>query len=189
MWPVRRILLGVLMAASPILGAGAGAPAPALAATQLCSDAYPDFCIPPPQPDLNCEDIEFSDFAVLPPDPHRLDPDGNGRACEDSGKPRFGGGQPTPPPTTVAATPPPTTAAPTTGAPTSTTTPIISPPTVPATTTTTTTLATTPTTAGVEGMATTGIDTDRRVLGATLLVCAGLWLLTASGIRGRLRLE
>ena len=29
-----------------------------------CLDSYPDFCISPDSPDLNCSDIAFSNFAV-----------------------------------------------------------------------------------------------------------------------------
>lgn len=46
-----------------------------------CDDAYPDVCIPPPPPDLNCGDIEQRDIRVLPPDPHNLDADGDGVGC------------------------------------------------------------------------------------------------------------
>ena len=42
-------------------------------ASQNCDDAYPDFCIPPPPPDLNCGDIPQKNFTVLPPDPHGFD--------------------------------------------------------------------------------------------------------------------
>ena len=37
---------------------------------------YPDVCIPPYPPDLNCDDVErlgYSDFKVKPPDPHGFD--------------------------------------------------------------------------------------------------------------------
>ncbi|MGQ0680325.1 MAG: thermonuclease family protein [Actinomycetota bacterium] len=52
-----------------------------------CHPSYPDFCIKPPPPDLDCSDIGRR-LTVLPPDPHRLDgragqigePDGVG--CE-----------------------------------------------------------------------------------------------------------
>ncbi len=33
-------------------------------------------------PDLNCGDIPFKRFAVLPPDPHRFDGDKDGVGCE-----------------------------------------------------------------------------------------------------------
>jgi len=47
-----------------------------------CDPAYPDVCIPPPPPDLDCSDIRFRSFQVLPPDPHNFDGDGNGIGCE-----------------------------------------------------------------------------------------------------------
>lgn len=47
-----------------------------------CDPAYPTVCIPPPPPDLDCGDITFRDFTVLPADPHRFDGDGNGIGCE-----------------------------------------------------------------------------------------------------------
>ena len=50
--------------------------------TQNCSPAYPDFCIPPPPPDLDCGDIGRKDFRVLAPDPHRFDGDHDGVGCE-----------------------------------------------------------------------------------------------------------
>lgn len=47
-----------------------------------CDPAYPDFCIPPPPPDLDCGDVEGDHFTVYPPDPHGFDGDGNGIGCE-----------------------------------------------------------------------------------------------------------
>ena len=47
-----------------------------------CDPSYPDFCIPPPPPDLNCGDIGVTDFTVYEPDPHDLDGNNNGRGCE-----------------------------------------------------------------------------------------------------------
>ncbi|MEW6582043.1 MAG: thermonuclease family protein [Actinomycetota bacterium] len=47
-----------------------------------CSPAYPDVCIPPPPPDLDCRDVPHRDFRVLPPDPHRFDGGGDGVGCE-----------------------------------------------------------------------------------------------------------
>lgn len=49
--------------------------------TAPCDPSYPDFCIPPPPPDLDCKDIGRS-FTVRPPDPHGFDGDGDGRGCE-----------------------------------------------------------------------------------------------------------
>lgn len=51
-----------------------------------CSPAYANVCIPPPPPDLNCEEIRqqygCSIQVVIQPDPHEIDRDGDGIACE-----------------------------------------------------------------------------------------------------------
>ena len=47
-----------------------------------CHPSYPDFCIPPPPPDLDCGDIEARNCTVLPPDPHRFDGNNDGVGCE-----------------------------------------------------------------------------------------------------------
>lgn len=47
-----------------------------------CDSSYPDFCIPPPPPDLDCKDIPQKRFTVLQPDPHRFDGDKDGIGCE-----------------------------------------------------------------------------------------------------------
>ncbi len=47
-----------------------------------CDPAYPDVCIPPPPPDLDCSNVDERRFTVLPPDPHNFDGDLNGRGCE-----------------------------------------------------------------------------------------------------------
>jgi hypothetical protein len=47
-----------------------------------CDPSYPGVCIPPPPPDLNCKDITYRRFKVLPPDPHNFDRDGDGIGCE-----------------------------------------------------------------------------------------------------------
>lgn len=46
-----------------------------------CDPAYPTVCIPPLPPDLDCGDITFRRFQVLPPDPHRFDGNGDGVGC------------------------------------------------------------------------------------------------------------
>lgn len=46
-----------------------------------CSPAYPEVCIPPPPPDLDCSDIEQKNIKVLQPDPHKLDRNKDGVAC------------------------------------------------------------------------------------------------------------
>jgi micrococcal nuclease len=47
-----------------------------------CDPAYPTVCIPSPPPDLDCGDISFRRFQVLPPDPHGFDGDHDGIGCE-----------------------------------------------------------------------------------------------------------
>ncbi len=47
-----------------------------------CDPAYPDACIPPPPPDLDCGDVSARGFRVLAPDPHHFDSNGDGRGCE-----------------------------------------------------------------------------------------------------------
>jgi hypothetical protein len=49
---------------------------------QNCDPSYPDFCIPPPPPDLDCDEVNGSDFTVLPPDPHGFDGNSDGVGCE-----------------------------------------------------------------------------------------------------------
>jgi pimeloyl-ACP methyl ester carboxylesterase len=64
------------------LPAGVPGPSPVSSSSGSCDPAYPTVCIPPPPPDLDCGDISFRRFAVLRPDPHRLDGDGDGVGCE-----------------------------------------------------------------------------------------------------------
>lgn len=47
-----------------------------------CDPAYPDVCIAPPPPDLDCKDIPYRRFRVLPPDPHGFDGNKDGIGCE-----------------------------------------------------------------------------------------------------------
>ncbi|MEO0374125.1 MAG: hypothetical protein AAF329_05740 [Cyanobacteria bacterium P01_A01_bin.17] len=54
-------------------------------AREGCDPAYPDVCIAPDPPDLDCGDISERNFTVLPPDPHRFDGDHNGIGCERTG--------------------------------------------------------------------------------------------------------
>lgn len=46
-----------------------------------CDPAYPTVCIPPPPPDLDCGDVPYRSFTVLPPDPHHFDGNGDGIGC------------------------------------------------------------------------------------------------------------
>ena len=43
-----------------------------------CDPSYPDFCIPSAPPDLDCADINGTDFTVQGTDPHGFDADGDG---------------------------------------------------------------------------------------------------------------
>jgi len=47
-----------------------------------CDPSYPDFCIPPWPPDLDCGEIRYTNFKVLPDDPHGFDVDKDGIGCE-----------------------------------------------------------------------------------------------------------
>ncbi len=47
-----------------------------------CDSSYPDVCIPPWPPDLDCGEIQYTNFKVLPDDPHGFDVDNDGIGCE-----------------------------------------------------------------------------------------------------------
>ena len=48
-----------------------------------CDPSYPDDCIPPPPPDLDCGDEGVPEnFEVRSPDPHGFDDDNDGTGCE-----------------------------------------------------------------------------------------------------------
>jgi micrococcal nuclease len=51
-------------------------------AGRRCDPSYPGVCIPPPPPDLDCRDVRYQNFRVLPPDPHHFDGNHDGRGCE-----------------------------------------------------------------------------------------------------------
>ena len=54
--------------------------------TGTCDPSYPSVCIPPPPPQLTCDDIFFVNFTVIytvaNPDPHGFDADHDGVGCE-----------------------------------------------------------------------------------------------------------
>lgn len=82
---MRILLLAAL--AAPVLSAAAPADTPLPMEPQRCHPSYPDYCIPPPPPDLDCPDIKGAKpfrvrHDVRNPDPHGFDRDGDGRACE-----------------------------------------------------------------------------------------------------------
>lgn len=47
-----------------------------------CDPSYPDVCIPPYPPDLDCGDISYRRFRVIGADPHGFDGDNDGIGCE-----------------------------------------------------------------------------------------------------------
>jgi hypothetical protein len=55
---------------------------PPTTAPPNCHPSYPTVCIPPPPPDLNCGDVPYQGFTVLPPDPHNFDGNHDGVGCE-----------------------------------------------------------------------------------------------------------
>ena len=59
----------------------AGTPEP-LPAGGSCDPAYPTVCLPPAPPRLTCAATGERSFPALPPDPHGLDSDRDGLACE-----------------------------------------------------------------------------------------------------------
>jgi micrococcal nuclease len=44
--------------------------------------SYPDVCIAPPPPNLNCDDVPYNDIKVEGDDPHGFDREGDGIGCE-----------------------------------------------------------------------------------------------------------
>ncbi len=63
-------------------GCSSAPPPPPPPPQQDCDPAYPTVCIPSPPPDLDCGDIPYTNFEVLPPDPHNFDGDEDGIGCE-----------------------------------------------------------------------------------------------------------
>ena len=47
-----------------------------------CDPSYPDVCIQPYPPDMNCEEIRDTNFRVVGSDPHGFDGDKDGIGCE-----------------------------------------------------------------------------------------------------------
>jgi hypothetical protein len=47
-----------------------------------CDPSYPNVCIEPPPPDLDCADVPYSSFRVVGADPHHFDADHDGIGCE-----------------------------------------------------------------------------------------------------------
>jgi endonuclease YncB( thermonuclease family) len=80
-------LWGGCRAASPVTTTTAPATTPTTTSpVGNCTPSYPDVCIPPPPPDLDCGQIPFKGsrvrYDVPSPDPHRFDGDRDGIGCE-----------------------------------------------------------------------------------------------------------
>lgn len=68
---------------APATGRATPAPSPTRSPDpSVCDPSYPTVCIAPPPPQLSCTVIPYRDFAVLQPDPHKLDGDKDGIGCE-----------------------------------------------------------------------------------------------------------
>jgi len=63
-------------------GIGCEVGSPSTPSTPSCDPSYPDVCIAPYPPDLNCGDIGYSNFRVIGSDPHGFDGDNDGIGCE-----------------------------------------------------------------------------------------------------------
>ena len=93
--PLRAAAVALALAAVVMLDAAAAWSRAAVEARALmpfvvgapsrenCEPAYPTVCLPPPPPDLDCPQVlPLVNFQALPADPHGLDADQDGIACE-----------------------------------------------------------------------------------------------------------
>ena len=67
---------------APATTGASGPPTKTPPASGKCDPSYPDVCIPPYPPDLDCKDIPYKGFRVVGRDPHGFDGDGDGVGCE-----------------------------------------------------------------------------------------------------------
>jgi micrococcal nuclease len=74
---------------------GIGCESPEPEYVPSCDSSYPDVCIAPYPPDLDCGEIPYTDFRVLQPDPHGFDVDNNGIGCESPEPPSQSSTEPT----------------------------------------------------------------------------------------------
>ena len=81
--PLLVVILVVATFSIPVLAQNQRTRQTPSPATQTnCSPSYPDVCIAPPPPDLDCKDISYRNFKVVQPDPHKFDGDKDGIGCE-----------------------------------------------------------------------------------------------------------
>lgn len=79
---MKKILPGLLFGLLLVVLLTLVSSLPLQAQSSNCSPSYPDVCIPPAPPDLNCGEISYYHFRVLQPDPHHFDRDRDGVGCE-----------------------------------------------------------------------------------------------------------
>lgn len=82
-----RILISTVLAMFALTASATVDVAAAPTMQQRCHPSCPDFCIPPPPPDLDCPEITGRKpfrvrHDVRGADPHGFDRDKDGRACE-----------------------------------------------------------------------------------------------------------
>jgi micrococcal nuclease len=85
LWPTCHgfeVPLGQTPTPLPIPATVGASQAPAQSGS--CDPSYPTVCIAPPSQvgDLDCKDVPYRRFEVLPPDPHHFDTDHDGVGCE-----------------------------------------------------------------------------------------------------------
>ncbi|MDA1003153.1 MAG: hypothetical protein O3B31_07360 [Chloroflexi bacterium] len=88
-WSSLLIMLATCPSGAPaVVPSISPTPTPTVSATPTstpatsCDPSYPDVCIPPAPPDLDCGDISHRNFRVVGSDPHRFDGDNDGVGCE-----------------------------------------------------------------------------------------------------------
>jgi LysM repeat protein len=78
----QRLLIPSTLAVAPIATVTVMASATITSTTTNCDSNYTGACVPLQSEDLSCEDIGVHNFQVVGSDPHGLDSNGNGIACE-----------------------------------------------------------------------------------------------------------
>jgi uncharacterized protein YraI len=71
-----------------------------------CDSSYPDVCIAPAPPDLDCSEVPYTNFRVQGADPHGFDADKDGIGCEPDNR---SSAAPAPEPVVQTQAPPPAT--------------------------------------------------------------------------------
>jgi hypothetical protein len=72
----KHVRVRVIPKPEPTGGGGGGA------GGGNCDPSYPTVCIPPPPPDLDCSQVNATNFKVVGSDPHGFDGENDGVGCE-----------------------------------------------------------------------------------------------------------